>query len=600
MVNYGVSLGLKSISLALLLLLSTLGSFSQYSPEHISNSNIYDFLDELASERIIDINTAVKPWSKDLITQKLLQARDSSSRLSKRQISEIEFYLSDYSIEQQKLPESRLRLYKKQNSSLTLLSPAFTYVDSVFRCSLSPIVGMNILNNENGTIIQRRYGADFRSAIGSHVSIFASLRDISQEGELLSMPEGNRYVKDPLTGKFTYGNFPEQKVNTPGGSYKIYNGINTGGDYSEMRGGIVISNKFGSVGLVKDHMSWGDNYNGSNILSGRTPSFPMLMLKLKPAHWVEFNYVHAWLMSKVIDSTDFYMDNMGNREYRYRNKYMAANFVTLTPIKGLNFSFGNSIIYSEKNIQPAYLIPLMFYKSIDHTLTMGTENQNSQLFFNLSSRNIRHLHLYSSVFIDEFSIKRIKKSNPEQNPYSVKAGFRLSNFPVQNLSVIAEYTRTNMLVYKHSIPSLTFTSNGYNLGHYLGDNSREYYGAIIYKPLRGLQAKLSYLNAVHGNEYTYIRSSSPNDGVLSVISQKFLKTTTWSNETLSLDIQYEIIPHAVATVSYQIRSIKGYTQSGTSTLSETITSAQGYLNMFTPTYLQGNTNTISLGFNFLF
>jgi hypothetical protein len=301
------------------------------------------------------------------------------------------------------------------------------------------------------------------------------------------------------------------------------------------------------------------------------------------------------LVSNVIDSSDFYIENTGDKKYRFRNKYMAANFFTLTPIKGLNLSFGNSIIYSEKNVQPAYLIPLMFYKSIDHTLTMGVENQNSQMFMNISSRNIKHLHLFSSIFFDEFAIARIKKSNPEQNPYSIKVGARISNFPIKNLIFISEFTKNKIIIYKHSIPSLTFSSSGYNLGHYLGDNSLEQYYALQFKPFRGIQLKASYLYALHGNEYNYIRSE-----ILNVISQPFLKNTTWRNETYSFDLQYEIIPHAIAMISLQISDIKGFTQTGISSLSETITSSQGYLDMFTPKYLQGKTSTINVGFNYLF
>ncbi len=37
-----------------------------------------------------------------------------------------------------------------------------------------------------------------------------------------------------------------------------------------------FSQIFMDLGIVKDHLVWGDNYNGSNILSGRTPSLPMM------------------------------------------------------------------------------------------------------------------------------------------------------------------------------------------------------------------------------------------------------------------------------------------------------------------------------------
>jgi hypothetical protein len=49
--------------------------FSQDIPEHISYTRIYDYLDELASEGVIDLNSTVKPYSRQFIAKKLLQAQ---------------------------------------------------------------------------------------------------------------------------------------------------------------------------------------------------------------------------------------------------------------------------------------------------------------------------------------------------------------------------------------------------------------------------------------------------------------------------------------------------------------------------------------------
>ena len=85
-----------------------------------------------------------------------------------------------------------------------------------------------------------------------------------------------------------------------------------------------------------------------------------------------------------------YYDSDTPREV-YRPKYIAANMFTFTPWKRLNISVGNSIVYSDMNVHPAYLIPVLFYKSVDHTLNQGIDNQNSQMFFDVSSRQIKHL-----------------------------------------------------------------------------------------------------------------------------------------------------------------------------------------------------------------
>ena len=45
----------------------SLASFSQDIPENLSYTQIYDFIDELAIDRIISINSVVKPYSRDYI-----------------------------------------------------------------------------------------------------------------------------------------------------------------------------------------------------------------------------------------------------------------------------------------------------------------------------------------------------------------------------------------------------------------------------------------------------------------------------------------------------------------------------------------------------
>lgn len=315
------------------------------------------------------------------------------------------------------------------------------------------------------------------------------------------------------------------------------------------------------------------------------------------------NYFHGRLTSNVIDSTRYYLSNQNEKMYRYTNKFMAANMITFIPLPQLHSLAGNAIVYAESNVQPAYLIPLAFYKSMDYTLTMGTENQNSQLFLNISSRNIQHLHLFTSIFVDEFSISRIKPSSKEKNPISYKLGFRLSNFPLDNLSLTGEFTKNAILTYKHSIPALTWATNGFNLGNYLGDNSEEIYVALQYKPLRGLDINLSYTQAEHGNEYTYIRHGiweGSKASVRDIISQPFMKDKIWSNKTLSFDVKYEIFPNIYAILNIENSNIQAFEATSEVTFGEIRMTAEETLNFYTPKFLQGKQTTITAGLSFGF
>ena len=549
---------------------------SQVVYEDINNVGIYEFLDELANLKVIEINSVVKPYSRQFIAEKLMEAYKKTSgqvgewtsgqekkkkkskavRLNKRQMKELMFYLQDYQIDarcamlndpnmkqqndgtlyyspvtsHQSLCEIPIEydhkigfLFKKKPNFAVPLNPlAFQYKGRLFTFSARPTLGITYMVNENGSATHKYWGGSMFGYIGKNFGFYASLRDNNESVGL---------------------EYPEYFTLREGHVYK--NNPNGGVDYFEMKGGVTVSWNWGTVGLLNDRFTWGNNYHGANILSDKAPPFPYLYLHLKPAKWVEFSYIHGWLNSNVIDSSRSYYTG---DKYRvvYRNKYIAANMFTFTPFKRLNLSFGNSIIYSDVNINPVYLIPFMFFNAVDANRTGYNDpaSSNSQLFFDISSRQIKHLHLYLTLFIDELKMSRV--SHPDQQNFtSWKAGLRVSDFPLQNLSFTFEWTKTNPMTYKHYIPATSFASNDYSMGNYLRDNSLEYYFALGYKPIRGLFVQASYMLAAHGDEYPYGSSNPyPVDGV------PFMKNKTWQNSEVAVSARYEYTANAYFFLEY--------------------------------------------------
>lgn len=477
--------------------------------QHVSSTDIYDYLDELSNAQIITLNSAIKPYSRKLIAEKLFEANNKRAELNKRQQKELDFYLKDFSKE--------LRPDKNFDKRLDF----FYYKDSLFTFNLNPILGMSYYSNDSGSFYHRWNGAEIYSYVGKHLGFYASLRD-NHESKRLSDPA--------YLNQYDASNY---KVNTKGG-----------GDFDEMRGGITYTWDWGSVGLVKDHIVWGDNYHGSNIFSGHQPSFAYLKLHLKPVRWFDFNYFHGWLVSDVIDSSKTYVNGNSNR-INFRQKYVAANMYTLTPIQRLQVSLGNSIVYSDQNVHPAYLIPFFFFKSIDHSLTSTGSNflgQNSQFFFNISSRNVRNTHLYMSVFVDEIALGRATDKKKHSNYYSMKIGGRLSNLGIKNVFLTAEYTRTNPVVYRHYIETATFASSSFNMGHYLGDNAQEVYLALGYKPVAKLLVEASYTLAQKGWEYLYTGVSRDPQG--NGLGHPFIDRVYWQASDISFKARYQLLNDA--------------------------------------------------------
>jgi hypothetical protein len=508
---------------------------SQEIPQSVNNKGIYEFLDELANKHIIAINSAVKPYSRLFISQCLKEAEGKKEQLNPRQQKELDFYLMDFGKEFNAGKDWKRR------------KDLFYYKDDLFSLTLNPILGGELFTNSSGKATYWRNGVELRGYIQKW-GFYTSLRDNHE---------------NPLLGRAEY------LTKREGGHLKGST------DWSEVQGGVTYSWKWGSAGLIKDRVQWGNNYNGANIFGGNNPTFVQIKLHVSPVKWFDFNYFHGWLNSMVVDSANSYwVTNSYGTDYRevYHKKFIAANMFTFTPVKNLKVSAGNSIVYSGENIHPAYLIPLFFYKSVDHSLTSGIDNMNSQMFIDISSRQIKNLHLYATMFIDELSVSRFTMKD-EWNFFSYKAGFRLSDFPVSNLSFTTEFTYTYPLTFQHYVPTLTFETTGFNLGHYLKDNSREWYVALDYRPVRTLNINLFFIDAIRGPDYTELGTDR--------LGNPPLESVEWHNTSVGFKASWQVINDLYTWLSFASSNVSGD-------------------NRWSPKYFYGKKNTLNLGVTFGF
>ena len=592
---------MKRYLLVILLCVSAWG-MAQNIPVPLTQVKLYDFLDELVTDGVLVHQTAVRPYTRVQVAKMLVEAQAADSLLNTRQKKELAFYLNEYALERDTMVSNYVQYTDHSTYNVSLADPQFSYrsKDNMFKMRLRPILGGNFLMSKKGVIFHRWYGAELQMDIAKHLSIWGSLRDNSWSGDWLSKTYFPTDNDRRLGARIHYGASQLQPALMPIAGVQ-YKEANYGGDFSDSKGGISLYAWWGSISVQRENIRWGDAYHASNILSGRAPAAPMISLQLTPCKWFQFDYFHAWLVSNVVDSTYYYVEETTNgavRNYRPMNKFMAANMFTFTPIKQLSISFGNSIIYAERSIQAAYFIPIAFYKSLDHLLTKGvrTQNQNSQAFASLSVRPVEHLHLYGSMFVDEIKFSRFKPSNKENNPLSYLVGFNWSGWPVKGLSLKAEFVRSYIASYIHSIEVLDYTTNSFDMGHYLGDNAQSIYAELAYRPIRGMLIKASYTNDTKYNSYAYLRNN-----ISATIAQKPFDHAIFRNEVVQLDGVYEVHPNMYMTLTLQYNHARGFDNMKTDALpSEDIGNAQYYLDKYMPRYFQGKNLSVSAAFSFGF
>jgi len=524
-----------------------------YAP--VADYGITSFLDELAGEGIINLNSAVKPYSRQQIALYIIDAHLYTGRLTDRQQKELAFFTRVYRLEVREAakekglaaPENQFREPPDSRFSLLINPAAGVYHDTLFTLTIRPILGYSAGHNSAGNCITWRNGAEIFGSVGK-IGFSAALRDNHQ---------------DPLLGR------PEYLTQQTAGHIKGQT------DWSEMTGGLTYTWRWGNIAFIKDSPVWGTSYAGSNIFSGRAPSFMQLKLDVKPAKWLEMTYFFGWLNSMVVDSTrSYWVTNSYGTDYRevYHTKFISANIFTITPVKGINVSLGNSVIWSDTRLTPDFFMPLFFFKSVDHGANSGIDNSNSQMFIDLSLRPVKHLHLYGTLFVDELSTKRF--TNSDYNFFSWKGGLRTGNiYPLSNLWFTVECTFTYPLTYQHYVPVLTFENQGYNMGHYLRDNSREWYFALDYRPVRAMNINLFYRRAERGTDFQSLggkRTGLP-----------YINPVVWKNFSSGIEFSWQMTGGVYLTGSYVNSDVSG-------------------ADAWTPEWLYGKKKTLTAGLTWSF
>jgi len=499
-----------------------------------SNEPIYSFINEMELEGKIDINDVIKPFSRLMIANKLLEIKQHSESLNHRQKKELDYFLHDFLLDYDSSsridhilikPLEKLNPLKQQRTPLNL----FAYRDNENQVVVNPSIGINLWTNKNGSFYHSWSGVSMYSTFRNKWGLYLQYNDNRESQEL----ERQSFLTE-----------------RSGVNYR-----SEGHEYLKVNAGFNYTWSWGSLGLQFDNFSWGSGYHGTNILSGKTPSFAYLRLNIKPLRWFELNYIHGWLQSMIIDSSRSYTFPTSlhySRRDVYRPKFIAANLVTLSPFKSLSISFGNSVIYSDYNIQPAFLIPVMIFRFADTQIETTSNNtgNNSQIFFDISYIPVRKINLYSSLFIDEFSFRRMWDPARQSNYLSWKCGIKMVNIMNSNLAFIGEYTRTNPEVYKHVIPSLTYETNRFTLGHYLKDNSQEVYLALEYKPISKFNVLLSFTLVKKGPDYELLPNASR-------WGLTFLEPVIFESSIVETKINYLIKNNVSVWLDYQFQSNSG-------------------------------------------
>ncbi|MBE2279505.1 MAG: hypothetical protein IAE91_03870 [Ignavibacteriaceae bacterium] len=239
-----------------------------------------------------------------------------------------------------------------------------------------------------------------------------------------------------------------------------------------------VQNMSISVQIGREKTKVGYGYTNSLILSGDHADLDFVKFV--------FNY-------KSLRFTSMTGSTVGRFSFnRFENytKYLAVNKLQLSFPGVLDASIAETIIYSERGIDLAYLTPLIFYKFSEMSLQ---DRDNGAIFFDLQTHFIPNLELQGTFYLDENILSNMAQLERFSNKSAYQIGAYWYNpVGVENLSLIFEYTKIRPFVYTHYNYKNTATSWDQPLGHQIGPNSDMIYFGSRYHISPKFQLVLDY------------------------------------------------------------------------------------------------------------
>lgn len=467
---------MKKFFLVLILTIPVL-IFSQGTYVSVENE-VYSFLDRMKTIGAVDNYYSENlPLTRKKVAKLLLSIWDTRDNLNSTDRSFLNYYLTQFGFE----AFGSLERYESliNDSDFNLLSDRekfmFAYAKekefSIFTKSYF-FMRANYLDEQKtnfkaglGEIGGRIYGS-FADAIGF---------EIDGRNGILRGDKSAAFVEEDLRYNFKLFEKDESNFFDRAYGYISYEHPN-------------ITLKIGS-----DRQTIGYGIN-KLILGDNSPNFTYGSLQLNYKSFL-FDYTHGFLLGTRFD--------IYNKEMGYITsidpKYFVHHRISFSPFNNLRLGFGESVIYSRRGVDFAYLNPFNFYKSTEHSLQ---DRDNTLLYADVEYIPFQKIKLYSTLLIDDIDFSKLG-TGWFGNQFAVNLGASIIN-PIENIPLHfnIEYVRIEPYTYSHRILDNNYSNYNYPLASELQPNSDQLTFVINYFPSPKVNFTASTAYERHGKNYS--------------------------------------------------------------------------------------------------
>jgi hypothetical protein len=471
--------GIK-ISLLLLLICFSFEAYSQVENVPLPNP-VYDFLKEMRVKKIIPgFNDDDLSLSRSVIADYLNIAESKRNELSETERSLLRKYRNEF--------DKSLMSYQNTASLFGGKGDFDRGFNTFFKNKYKYLFAYD--EGENNVFIDGLGSATYANEFKPSNKINSKILDIGFRIRGTVFDKLGYYFKAEKGGVWGSAELAEMVRPVLSSNFKFNENIDRVRNYDFTDGYI----KFGtkpvegmdlSVQLGREKIVYGVGYSDRLSISGNSPNMD----------FIKFNFNYGILNYSSVHASavgEFH----GDRSLNY-TKYIASNRFKVSLENLFDIGIAESIVYSSRGIDLAYLNPVIFYKFVEHSLQ---DRDNGIIFADIQTHFIKNLELQGTFFLDENILDNITDLTLATNKSAYQLGlFWYEPFKVNNLSWTLEYTKIRPYVYSHVDPKNTYTSYGKIIGHPIGPNSDQIFTRLSYNYSDWVRLIVEYSKTRHGD-----------------------------------------------------------------------------------------------------
>lgn len=500
----------------------------------------YNYLERLETKQLIQgVLNGTKPLSRNEVAGYLAMVHQrvaQGNELTRVEQDQLSFLNIEFKEELNELLEHlipyKTRINRIRNhKSIRKIFPRILYKndrnflnwgEDRFKIYFDPILYFQKNYNDTDTlnhtekVFQRSSGFRIRGNLGHRLGFFIDIRDTKESG-----------TRKYRLGNYTLPGLGFVRATSPDHIY-----------HDETVAYLRFGFKHIKFVFGKFSNNWGPGYTSSLILSDFVTSYDQFKLEII-FNKFKFTSLYAFLIDYQEHEDDILQPK----------KYFAAHRLEFALLKWLTLGFTETVMFKDRSFEPAYLNPIMFYRSAEHYL--GSPD-NMLMGLDFKCTVINHLKFYGELLIDDITTTKLGTGW-----YGNKIGYSAGIFVVDPLHIFntdcrIEYARLRPYVYSHH-NTLSYKHYNSLLGHPIGPNADELYVELNYHVSRYTKLGLFSKYWRHGANPSEKNIGGDADKPHSDgddLYVKFLDGELETNQSVGISCSYELFRECYVKAKY--------------------------------------------------